>query len=135
MEVKSCKSCGRLFNYLAGPLICESCKDALEEKFQNVKEYIRDHKDAPINQVSEECEVSVKQIKQWIREERLVVVEGSGVFIDCEMCGEPILTGRFCNKCKSKVQENLRSAYPTRKSPEPTKTSKNNGNRMHYLDF
>lgn len=135
MNVKSCKSCGKLFNYLVGPPICESCKDALENKFQVVKEYVREHKDIPINQVSEECEVSVKQIKQWIREERLVLVEGSGVFIECEVCGVPILTGRFCNKCKTKMQDSLRSAYPAKKQSEPTKTQKSNGNRMRYLDF
>lgn len=137
MDVKNCRSCGRLFNYMGGPPICISCKEALEEKFQRVKEYIRDNKDAHVDQVSEECEVSVKQIKQWIREERLVLSEESGMFLECEVCGAAIRMGRYCDKCKLKVQGDLRGAYGAAAKPsEQHKESRDsNGNRMHFLDF
>ena len=64
MDVRNCRSCGRLFNYLTGIQLCDGCKAALEQKFQEVKEYVRDNRDAPINAVAEACDVSVKQLRQ-----------------------------------------------------------------------
>lgn len=134
MDVRSCKSCGRLFNYLSGLPICDSCKAALEEKFQEVKEYIREHANAPVNVVAEECQVSVKQIKQWIREERLVLTEGSEAFLNCENCGAPIRTGRFCEKCKNKLQGELQNAYSRPKAPEIQNTKEKGKDKMRFLD-
>ena len=37
MEVRTCKQCKRLFNYLSGPPICPGCKAKIEQKFQEVK--------------------------------------------------------------------------------------------------
>ena len=41
MDVRSCKSCKRLFNYLSGPVICSACVEKLEEKFKEVQEAYR----------------------------------------------------------------------------------------------
>ena len=73
MDVKNCKGCNRLFQYIGGPPLCPACRDALENKFAEVKEYIYQNPGASIATVSDATEVSVKQIKQWIREDRLVL--------------------------------------------------------------
>ncbi len=70
MEVRNCKGCGKIFNYIGGMPMCEACKKELEDKFQQVKAYIYDNRDADINQVAEDNDVSVQQIRQWVREER-----------------------------------------------------------------
>ena len=69
MEVKNCKGCGRLFNYMGGAPLCDGCRKKFEQKFQEVKQYLDENPNASVNQVSEDNDVSVKQIKQWIREE------------------------------------------------------------------
>ena len=33
--------CGHIFNYVAGPILCPHCREKMEAKFQEVKEYIR----------------------------------------------------------------------------------------------
>ena len=38
MEVRNCKNCGRLFNYMGGKPICQLCKESLEDKFKEVQE-------------------------------------------------------------------------------------------------
>ncbi len=134
MEVMNCKSCGRLFNYYGGQKICPACKDALEEKFQQVKQYIKDHKVASITQVSEDNDVSTNQIKQWVREERLVFQEGSGVGIECENCGAEILTGRFCQKCKNSMANQLGNAFGKPKAPVEKKKPARDKDRMRFLD-
>lgn len=110
MDVRNCKSCKRLFNYLAGPVLCQACREKLEEKFHEVKEYVRGNDMATIAVVSEACDVSIKQLKQWVREERLVFSNEEGSGITCENCGRPISTGRFCQSCKGKLQSSLTSA-------------------------
>ena len=62
-----------------------------------------------IKEVAAECEVPENQIKQWVREERLEFSKGSGA-LSCEQCGEPISTGRFCDKCKATMTNNLNAS-------------------------
>lgn len=133
MNVSNCRTCGRLFNALADERICPACRQALDDKFQEVKAYLEENPNASMEQVSKDNDVSVKQIKQWIREERLTFAEGSLDGIDCERCGKLIKTGRFCDECKSKVTNTLMSAYQKEnpfKEPEPKKDNKN---RMRFL--
>lgn len=99
MNVRNCKVCGRIFNYVAGPVTCPSCREKMEAKFQEVKEYIRAHRGAGIQEVSEACDVDGAQIRQWLREDRLEITEDSPIFLSCEACGAPIRSGRFCDKC------------------------------------
>ena len=83
----------------------------------------------------EENDVSVKQIKQWVREERLSFTEESQITLECENCGAKILTGRFCEKCKTVLHNDLSGAI---RKPSGTLTAKPKDNhgkdRMRYLD-
>lgn len=107
MNIRNCKGCGKIFNYVAGAVLCPSCRDSMEAKFQEVKEYIRAHRGAGIPEVAEACDVEPAQIRQWLREERLEVTEDSVIFLSCENCGAPIRCGRFCDKCKNEVTRGL----------------------------
>lgn len=131
MDVKNCRDCGRLFNYIGGPRLCAECRTKLEEKFMEVKEYIRENKLATIAAVSEACDVSQKQITQWIREERLEFSEESTVTFQCENCGAAIRTGRFCNACRNDLKNNLQNMYPTA-TPQQQKTRRD-GEHMRFL--
>lgn len=111
MDVKSCRSCGRLFNYLQGQPICPACRKRVEEKFVEVRDYIRANESATMQQISDDNDVSIKQLKQWIREERLTFSEKSPVGIECENCGAMIRTGRFCGKCKHNMVDTLKKMY------------------------
>lgn len=126
MNVRNCKKCGRLFNYVSGMPVCPSCREGLEKKFQEVKDYIRENKEAGITEVAEACDVEVRQIKQWVREERLEFSADSPVGIDCEMCGTMIRSGRFCEKCKIGMINELDSAKP---KPAPKKVEKKKDSR------
>lgn len=45
MEVRNCRSCGRLFNYMGGAPLCPACQKKLEEKFQEVKAFLEENPD------------------------------------------------------------------------------------------
>lgn len=136
MDVRTCRSCGRLFNYLQGPPICPACKKRLEEKFIQVRDYIREHESASIQQISDDNEVSVKQIKQWIREERLAFSDKSPVGIECENCGAMIRTGRFCEHCKSTLATALKDMYamPPKDDVGSLGIRGRDKDRMRFLD-
>lgn len=133
MDVKSCRSCGRLFNYLAGPPICQACKKKMEDKFIEVRDYIRENDSASMQQISDDNDVSVKQIKQWVREERLVFTDKSPVGISCENCGAMIRTGRYCNKCKNNMASDLKKMYAMPTAVQESKKSRDK-DRMRFLD-
>ena len=109
MGVRNCSRCGKIFNYVVGQPICESCRKELEQEFQKVKDYIKENPGQGVKEVAEACEVPENQIKQWVREERLEFSKGSGA-LNCEQCGEPIATGRFCEKCKASMANNLNAS-------------------------
>ena len=135
MEVRNCKGCGRLFNYLHGQQLCPSCLSDLEDKFQSVKEFLRVNPKAPLNEITEENDVSVKQIKQWVREERLTFTEESQITLECEMCGGKVLSGRFCDKCKASLQHELSGAMRRHESPKKEqKAMTSSKDRMRFLD-
>ena len=73
MDVRNCRMCGKLYNYIGGAYrgLCPNCIKVMEDKFIEVKEFINDNGTATISEISEACDVSVKQIEKWVREERL----------------------------------------------------------------
>ncbi len=130
MNVRNCRSCGNIFNYVAGQVICPVCREKVEKKFQEVKDYIREHKGAGIKEVAEECDVDAAQIRQWLKEERLEITEDSAICLTCESCGAPIRSGRFCGKCAGNMtrgfQEVLKGnqaakVKPAKEDPEGPK--------------
>ena len=131
VDVINCKGCGRLFNAITRTRLCPNCQSGLEEKFQEVKKYINDNPGSTIEIVSAECGVTAKQIKQWIREERLSFSEDSMQGIECEQCGTMIRSGRFCDNCKNKMHNDFKSMLGT-PGVQAKKTAKER-DRMRFL--
>lgn len=135
MDVRNCKKCRKLFNYIGGQPMCPSCMAELEDEFQKVKTYLRDNPNALMVTIAEVNEVSVQQIKQWVREERLTFTEDSPVGIECEKCGAMIRTGRYCNQCKSSIANGMKEAISKPKViVVQEKKSSRDKERMRFLD-
>ena len=136
MNVKNCRGCGRIFNYVVGPILCQSCREGMEAKFQEVKEYIRSNPGVGINEVSQACDVPTSQIQQWLREERLEVTENSPIFLSCEACGANIRSGKYCNQCKnymaSGFKQVMNSYKPQNGAMTPGDVDRNNP-KMRFL--
>ncbi len=134
MEVRNCRGCGRLYNHISGPPLCPSCTAALDTKFEQVKEYVYDHPRVGMQEVAEEMEVSITQIKQWIREERLSFAEDSMIGLECEGCGITIKTGRFCKACKDKLAKGLTNLYQPEAPPVQKVNQVKEAPKMQFLD-
>lgn len=120
MDIRNCRNCGTIFNYVVGQVMCPACKDSLEAKFQEVKKYIEDHPGTTISEISEVCDVDAQQVKQWLRDERLEVTTESNLFLSCDGCGTSIRSGRYCDRCKYELLNGLQGAAKgLPKSPKP----------------
>lgn len=131
MEVKTCKRCNKLFQYLTGPVICNVCKQEEETIFIQVKEYIREHKGATIEEVSHETGASIALIEKFLKQGRLEVIEGSPIEITCERCGVRITTGKYCNKCRERLASALGGVT---KDMRPSQEVEDNKARMRFLN-
>ncbi len=135
MEVVACKSCGKLYNFIQGEKLCATCKKQLDEKFAEVKKYVYEHPRVELNELSTEMNVSVRQIRRWIREERLSFADDSPIGIECENCGTTIKTGRFCKSCKDKLSNGLRDAAGlNQRIPAPQRKKRDGESKMRFLD-
>lgn len=128
MEVRNCKGCGRLYNYIGGAYrnLCPECVNKMEDKFIEVKDYIDENKTATMPMIADNCDVKMEQIERWIREERLFFADDSPIGIACENCGITIKSGRFCPSCKAKMTEDLSSAYSSHQAPIEKSKPRNN---------
>ncbi len=134
MDVRNCRKCGRIFNYVMGPLMCPACAEEQEAKFQTVKTFIRENPGVGVPEVAKECEVDPSQIYQWLREERLQLGEGSMISLECENCGVSIQSGRLCDKCKRDMVNGMRQASRVEKPVEAPKPKVEDGkNKMRFL--
>jgi len=109
-EIRNCKKCGRIFNYIGGVPICPVCRQEDEEDFKKVKEYLYQYPGASLTQVSTELDVSIEKIKRFLRQGRLEITNPDGnLILACENCGKAINTGRFCQECERELAAGLRS--------------------------
>lgn len=132
MEVKVCTRCKKMFQYITGPNVCPKCRQIEEEQFQKVKEYLRENPGAAMNVVSEETSVPVKLIQSFLKQGRLEVVPGSPMMIHCEKCGLPIVTGKYCNKCKAELVGEL-SAVASEITKAKDANAEQHNEKMRFL--
>lgn len=135
MEVRNCRMCKRLFNYLGGKNICPACKDELEKKYLAVREYIRINPANTLQQIADDNEIDVQQVRDWIKEGRLELSKASPISLTCEKCGATILKGRFCDACNQKMANDLNqlaAAGSKEKMPASSEDGKHLGVGMHF---
>ena len=104
MDVRNCRECRRLFQYQGyGDILCPTCRKIDDEEFDKVKEFLRNNPGTNQKGVCEATGVDFNKILRWLREERLVTTDASGLGLKCEQCGKTICSGRLCDECKRKL--------------------------------
>ena len=116
MDVTTCSRCGKLFNHISGPRICPVCLKEFDDKFPEVKKYVYEHPHTGIAELSEAMNIPAKQIKRWIREERLSFADDSPVGSECEGCGTMIKICQGIRRCgRAEPQAGFRTAKAQRR--------------------
>ncbi len=102
-----CARCHRFFEKVAFEEVCPVCFPIEEEEFRKIKEYLTIRPGSSANLIMQSIGVSLKSIKRYLKEDRLEIVGDNKGFIRCELCGNPLNSGRFCEGCYKEGQ-NLR---------------------------
>jgi flagellar operon protein (TIGR03826 family) len=124
-NIKRCAKCGAYFNknkWIETDL-CPECFKKDNELFDKVRDYLNENPDSTGLQICEALDIPEKQIRKWLKEERLILKDPGKGFLVCERCGNPIKTGRFCDECKGKLTKDLGAIY-AKKEPERKESEK-----------
>ena len=134
IDVRNCRNCRRLFQYNGfGDILCPECRKIDDEEFDRVKKYLYANPGVSQRRLCEETGVAYDKIMQWLRQERLVTTDASGLGLKCEQCGEPINSGRLCSKCKSAIAKDFGlNRAPEVEEPKPIGESRKN-QKMRFL--
>jgi len=109
MELRNCPQCNKLFAYTIRNL-CPECSKKEDENFDKVRDYIYSTPEATIEEVSKNTGVPIKTVLEYLKEGRLMLRDNNtNILLHCEVCNEPILTGRLCEKCARKFKKGFES--------------------------
>lgn len=130
-NIQACTDCKALFQYPGfGAKLCPACKKKEEEMFEKVKTFLNEHGPATYAVIAEETGISETTIKQWLKDGRLEVPEGSDIYIKCEHCGCNIRSGRYCPSCAAELTKELKGLYSGNIGEVPRNTT----GKMRFLD-
>lgn len=110
MSVKNCTRCGRMFQAEDASKLCDRCRNNDEEDFKVVREYVYDNPNSNIPEVAENTGVTEEKILKFLRQGKLILKDELSMVLDCERCGKPIKSGRYCDSCTNEMSRDLRSA-------------------------
>jgi hypothetical protein len=105
-RILQCKICGMPFFGVGGKL-CRACLDQIEKDLMVVRDFVRVHPDAgSVSEISEKTGISQSTVIHLLKENRLSITAEDNALC-CEVCRQPIRTGRFCEKCKNILVEQI----------------------------
>lgn len=99
-----CKKCGK--KYEAAGLtdgFCEECLMEHLDKYHQVREYLWNHPGSTAREIADTCDCSVRQVMQWVKEDRFMLTDGSKVLLFCANCGNRITSGVYCSACQAEI--------------------------------
>ena len=134
MDLRNCPRCNRIFAY-RGNRLCSRCLKNDEDDFKKVKEYLYNNPGATIVEVSEETGVEENQILRYLRESRIEIKEEDNLLLDCERCGIPIRSGRFCDACVASMQKEFTSVIKPKKEEIKIKDPGRRDTRMYIAEM
>jgi len=108
----NCPKCGKVF--VKGiRSICPECYQVVEEEYRRVYEFLRkqENRKSTITETSAATNVSIRQIREFIREGKLTLVDYPNMAYPCDSCGKNyIVQGNICEECRTKFNKELRNS-------------------------
>ncbi len=134
-ELRNCPKCGKVYVRVNRNL-CPDCIQEEEEKFEEVRHYLKKNPGATIEQIAKEFEVEENVVVRWLREGR---IEDARIELKltCQMCGKPIHIGTLCSKCAEALTAQMMDKNKQEKEqakPPENKDDDKNKRRMFVLD-
>ncbi|MCK8816036.1 flagellar protein [Natroniella sulfidigena] len=127
MGIQKCKDCKQIFAPVRKEKRCPDCRRKEEEKFKLVRDYLWDNPGATIEQVHQDTDVEKELIREFVKQGRFDQIGELELSIDCDRCGAPISSGRFCKSCRDALKDGFSKA---KSKPKKKKKEKKKGSAM-----
>ena len=126
-----CPICTGTLEYTGlGEYTCAQCGAKILDDYGKVRKFLDANGPSPAVVISEGTGVPVPKINQFLREGRVEIPDGSGVYIRCENCGTEIRFGRYCSACAAKLAKSIQGIMMDA-GDKPTRHG--DGASMHFL--
>ena len=106
MDIKKCKFCRKNFQGLSG--LCPSCVQELDDKYVVLRNHLDERPSSTLRELTEDTGIDERSILFLVREGRLIL-KAASTDIKCIKCGAAIISGRYCDACKSDIMHTLSS--------------------------
>lgn len=113
MAIKICALCKMPFSQTRNETTCPTCAAEGESRFQRIKAYLYEHPGASATELVQQLGVTIRQIQQYLKEDRLEVVGEGFTGLKCELCGKDLKTGRYCPHCEREAAARQRQQVKT----------------------
>jgi len=107
----NCTRCGKFFETNGFYDMCPICLKLDIEDFDRIRQYLLEHPGAKLFEVSTSLNIPISQIKRYLREERLEILEKDNPFLKCASCHKPISTGQYCDDCAKSSPHSFKTTY------------------------
>ncbi|MCX7748547.1 MAG: flagellar protein [Clostridia bacterium] len=122
IELKNCTVCGKVFPSNGFTNTCPLCREKDEADFKKIRDYLYIHPCSNMYEVSVTLGMPIHQIKRYLREDRLEIIEKNNSFLHCEICKTSIRSGKYCSECGPKADHPLHSYTIEKESTGKRKT-------------
>ncbi|MCK5129295.1 MAG: hypothetical protein KAQ68_05560 [Clostridiales bacterium] len=117
--IRRCRKCGTVFDSY-GYDLCTDCAEELDKTFNLVQDYIYDHEDANVVEISKALDIDGKIILDFLKEGNLALSENNRM-LNCEKCGKAIQSGKYCEECSSNLENIFNSAISAKEETQEEK--------------
>lgn len=108
-----CPVCGGFLE--KGKKIHPFCMSEAIECAKKIRDYINENHNVKANDLIEDLEIKRELINYLLDEEILTYEETSSVFHKCKNCLCVIIDGDYCDKCQSKLLNDLNGTFGKKK--------------------
>ena len=101
MSLANCSRCGQMFQRTGSSRVCFNCKDEEEAVYRAVRDFLEANPGSDIPAVAKGTNLDEAVVLRLLQSGRLVTLGdlASGMQIECERCGQPTSSGRYCGPC------------------------------------
>lgn len=120
LKVSNCPKCGNVFQKNLRNL-CQRCVVESEQRYGNIKEYLRRNRKATTDEVSDITGIDRKEIVTFIKEGKLILSDYPALTYPCESCGCGIRQHKLCTDCSTRLSRDIRSMFEKENKQEQSK--------------
>ena len=106
LKVAYCSECGQIYQKnLRG--LCQQCALESDQQLRAIDRYMAYHPSADTDKVAAHVGIAPSRIRGWLRQGKLRNDSYPNLCDVCDLCEEPIHSGKLCHSCSTRIQTDI----------------------------